>query len=144
MLEPEWAFASLGDVMDLVERLLGDIVARVLEENRTELLQLERDVAALEKIVPPFPRMRYEDAAKTLAQKTGFRTGADFGAPDEEALTEGLDKPLLVHHWPHEVKAFYGHFHAFARFDYPVPRTGWPGYPRRLAYLQQLSGAAEL
>jgi len=107
MLEPEMAFADLGDVMDLAEQLLAAIVARVLEENRADLEELERDVSRLERVVPPFPRMTYDEAAAILAEKTGFRYGADFGAPDEEAITEGLDKPLLVHHWPHDVKAFY-------------------------------------
>jgi asparaginyl-tRNA synthetase len=51
--------------------------------------------------------MRYEEAAKILAEKTDFKFGDDFGAPDEEAITEGLDKPLMITHWPHEVKAFY-------------------------------------
>jgi asparaginyl-tRNA synthetase len=107
MLEPEIAYADLEDVMQLCEALLVDIVGRVLEENRTDLETLERDVSVLEKIVPPFPRMHYDEAAKILAERTGFKHGDDFGAPDEEALVEGLDKPLLVHHWPHEVKAFY-------------------------------------
>jgi asparaginyl-tRNA synthetase len=107
MLEPEMAFADLDDVMELAEGLLGAIVARVLEDNRRDLETLERDIGALEKVVPPFPRMRYEEAAAILKGKTGFVFGNDFGAPDEEALAEGYDKPLMVHHWPHEVKAFY-------------------------------------
>jgi asparaginyl-tRNA synthetase len=107
MLEPEIAFADLDDVMALAEGLLCAIVARVLEDNRTDLETLERDISALEKVVPPFPRMRYEEAAAILKGKTGFEFGNDFGAPDEEALAEGFDKPLMVHRWPHEVKAFY-------------------------------------
>lgn len=107
MLEPEIAFADLEDVMQVCEALLVDIVGRVLEENRADLETLERDVSVLEKIVPPFPRMHYDEAAKILRERTGFKHGDDFGAPDEEALVEGVDRPLLVHHWPHEVKAFY-------------------------------------
>ncbi len=107
MLEPEMAYATLDDVLDLSEGILAEIVARVLDENRDDLATLERDVAALEAIVPPFPRMRYEEAAEILKDKTGFKFGDDLGAPDEEAITEGLNKPLLITHWPHEVKAFY-------------------------------------
>ncbi len=107
MLEPEMAYASLEDVMDLCESLLGEIAARVLNDNQRELVDLERDPAVLEKIVPPFPRMTYDEAAKILKDKTDFTYGDDFGAPDEEAITAGLDKPLLIHRWPHEVKAFY-------------------------------------
>ncbi len=107
MLEPEMAYASLEDAMTLAESLLAAVVGRVLEENRTDLETLERDVSKLEAIVPPFPRIRYEEAAAILKDKTGFKFGDDFGAPDEAAITEGLDKPLLITHWPHEVKAFY-------------------------------------
>jgi asparaginyl-tRNA synthetase len=107
MLEPEIAFADLDDVMALAEDLVCAIVARVLEDNREDLKTLERDIGALEKVVPPFPRMRYDEAAAILKDKTDFEFGNDFGAPDEEALAEGYDKPLMVHRWPHEVKAFY-------------------------------------
>jgi len=107
MCEPEMAYATLDDALDLSESLLAAIVGRVLEENRNDLADLDRDVSKLEAVKPPFPRMRYEEAAKILADKTGFTFGDDFGAPDEEAITEGLDKPLLITHWPHEVKAFY-------------------------------------
>ncbi|MHC4849351.1 MAG: amino acid--tRNA ligase-related protein, partial [Planctomycetota bacterium] len=107
MLEPEIAYGTLDDVLDLSEGILAAIVARVLEENRSDLADLERDVSKLEAITPPFPRMRYEEAAKILADRTDFKFGDDLGAPDEEAITQGLDKPLLITHWPHEVKAFY-------------------------------------
>jgi len=107
MLEPEMAFAGLDDVMRLVEALLAAVVQRVLEENRTDLATLERDVAKLEQVVPPFPRITYDEAAALLKDKSGFVYGNDFGAPDEEALAAGHSKPLMIHRWPHEVKAFY-------------------------------------
>jgi asparaginyl-tRNA synthetase len=107
MLEPEMAYANLDDVLTLCEGTVGAILERVLTENRDDLDVLERDGAALEAALPPFSRMRYEEAAKILADKTGFVSGDDFGAPDEDALMEGRVKPMLVTHWPHEVKAFY-------------------------------------
>jgi asparaginyl-tRNA synthetase len=107
MIEPEVAFGDLDDVMELAENLLAAVVARVLEQNRPQLEILERDAAALEKVVPPFPRITYTEAAKILEKKTGFTWGGDFGAPDETALGEEFDKPVMVHRWPAEVKAFY-------------------------------------
>ncbi len=114
MVEPEMAFAHLDDVMTLAERMLSYIAARVLETRSEELQILERDTAKLEAIVPPFPRMHYDDAVKLLheghdkgALETRFEWGGDFGAPDESYLSANYDKPLMVHHYPAEVKAFY-------------------------------------
>ncbi|HEV7747702.1 MAG TPA: asparagine--tRNA ligase [Pyrinomonadaceae bacterium] len=114
MVEPEMAFAHLDDVMTLAERMLSYIAARVLETRGEELKTLERDPARLEAIVPPFPRMHYDDAVKLLqeghaqgAVETRFEWGGDFGAPDETYLSANYDKPLMVHHYPAEVKAFY-------------------------------------
>jgi asparaginyl-tRNA synthetase len=114
MVEPEMAFASLGDVMSLSERMLSYIAARVLETRGEELKILERDTTKLEAIVPPFPRLHYDDAVKLLqeghangALETRFEWGGDFGAPDESYLSAKYDKPLMVHHYPAAVKAFY-------------------------------------
>ena len=114
MVEPEMAYATLDDVMTLSERMLSYIASRVLETRGEELKVLERDTAKLEAIVPPFPRMHYDDAVKLLhkghdegALETRFEWGGDFGAPDETYLSGNYDKPLMVHHYPAEVKAFY-------------------------------------
>jgi asparaginyl-tRNA synthetase len=114
MVEPEMAFASLDDVMSLSERMLSYIAARVLETRGEELKILERDTTKLEAIVPPFPRLHYDDAVKLLqeghangALETRFEWGGDFGAPDESYLSAKYDKPLMVHHYPAAVKAFY-------------------------------------
>jgi len=56
----------------------------------------------------PFPRLSYAQAEQRLIAKgTGFQSGNDFGAPDEEALVEAYDRPLIVHHFPAAIKAFY-------------------------------------
>ncbi|MGQ0614462.1 MAG: asparagine--tRNA ligase [Planctomycetaceae bacterium] len=107
MVEPEMAFADLGDAMDLAEALLVDLVARVLQENRSDLAALERDPAPLERVVPPFPRLTYDEAARILEPLTGFRWGGDLGSPDETALASRYDRPVIVHRWPAAVKAFY-------------------------------------
>ena len=114
MVEPEMAFAHLEDVMNLSERFLSYIAARVLEERAEELKVLERDTSKLEGIVPPFPRLHYDDAVKLLHEghekglmESKFEWGGDFGAPDETFLSGHYDKPLMVHHYPAEIKAFY-------------------------------------
>jgi len=108
MVEPEVAFAHLEDAMTLGEELVAFVVVRVLEKRRPELQTLERKIENLEKISPPFPRMSYDEAVKILQSKgSEIQWGGDFGAADETILSEGSEKPLLVHRYPSQVKAFY-------------------------------------
>jgi asparaginyl-tRNA synthetase len=108
MVEPEVAYATLDDVMDLAEGLVVAVVGRVLERRQKELKTLERDTSRLEKVKPPFPRLSYDEAAEMLKKKgLPFEWGGDFGSPDETALSEEFDRPLCVHRYPSAVKAFY-------------------------------------
>jgi asparaginyl-tRNA synthetase len=109
MLEPEVAYATLDDIMQLAEDMLCFVVAQVLERRKPELEALERDLEKLECIKAPFPRISYDEAAKILAQhpESTFKYGDDFGAPDETILSNLYDRPVMVHRYPHEVKAFY-------------------------------------
>ena len=108
MVEPEMAYATLDDVMELAEALVVSVVGRVLERRQAELKTLERDTSALEKVTPPFPRLSYDDAAKLLKEKgLPFEWGGDFGAPDETAISGQFDRPVLVHRYPSAIKAFY-------------------------------------
>lgn len=108
MVEPEVAFAELADMMDLAEHFLSAIVQRVLETKRNELGVLERDIAKLERVVAPFPRMTYEEAIAIL-QKKGNPTklGDDFGGDEETILSNEFDRPVIVHRYPTALKAFY-------------------------------------
>jgi asparaginyl-tRNA synthetase len=108
MVEPEMAYAELGDVMVLAEQFITFIIGRVLENRMEELKVLERDISKLTGIAPPFPRLHYDDAAHMLKEGgLNFEYGGDLGAPDETFLSEKYDKPLMVHHYPTQVKAFY-------------------------------------
>jgi asparaginyl-tRNA synthetase len=108
MVEPEMAYADLDDVMTLAEDLVVSVIGRVLETRKRELKVLERDTARLETVQKPFPRMSYDDAVRTLQAKgLPIQWGGDFGGPDETALAEGLDRPVMVHRYPAGVKAFY-------------------------------------
>ncbi len=108
MMEPEWAWATLDDVIALEERLLVYTVARVLERRAEELKRVERDMAKLEHVRAPFPRLHYNDAVKLLHdQGIEFEWGGDFGAPDETAISQRYDTPVFVKHYPAAVKAFY-------------------------------------
>jgi asparaginyl-tRNA synthetase len=108
MIEPEVAFAHLDDAMVLAEELVAFVVQRVVEKRRAELQTTERNVASLEKCTSPFPRLSYDDAVKILQEKgSEIRWGGDFGGGDETILSESFEKPVLVHRYPSQVKAFY-------------------------------------
>ena len=108
MLEPEMAYATLDDVMKLEEELLETVLQRVLEERAEELKRLERDTTRLANVRAPFPRLHYDDAVKLLHEKgNDFAWGGDFGSPDETTIAESFDRPVFVHHFPTDVKAFY-------------------------------------
>jgi asparaginyl-tRNA synthetase len=114
MVEPEVAYATLDDLMDLAEAFISFIVKRCLDRRRTDLETIGRDISKLEKIAAPFPRLSYDDAVKMLqegfakgALETKFEWGGDLGSPDETYLSAQFEKPVMVHRYPAKVKAFY-------------------------------------
>jgi len=119
MVEPEIAFCDLDGLMEIEEQFVTHIVKRVLRDRGPELKSLGRDLAKLDKIEPPFPRISYDEAAKVIQELyeketdpdkkelLKFEWGMDFGAPHEAALTNRYEKPVFVYGYPTQVKAFY-------------------------------------
>jgi asparaginyl-tRNA synthetase len=108
MMEPEWAFATLADVIALEERLLVATVTRVLERRGEDLKIIERDTTKLARVQGPFPRIHYDDAVKMLHEAgIAFEYGNDFGAPDETELSNRYETPIFITNYPAAVKAFY-------------------------------------
>jgi len=114
MVEPEVAYGTLDDIMELAEGLISFLVKRCLDRRRNDLQTIGRDISKLEKIVPPFARISYDDAVKNLqeghakgALESNFEWGGDLGSPDETYLSAQFDKPVMVHRYPAKVKAFY-------------------------------------
>ena len=108
MVEPEMAYVDLDENMNWAENLVGYIVDKVLKKYISEFEALERDIKKLEAIVPPFPRMTYDEASEILKNNgSDFQYGSDFGTPDETLLSEQFDKPIMIHRWPADIKAFY-------------------------------------
>ncbi len=108
MVEPEVAFATLDDIMKLAEEYVSYIVQRVLEKRRDDLERLERDITRLERVVPPFPRVSYDEAFDILeAAGTETARGSDLGGGDETIISDRFDRPVMVHRYPAAAKAFY-------------------------------------
>lgn len=112
MLEPEVAFLDHDGNLALQERLFSEVVAKCLERRRPELELLGRDVAALERVKPPFPRITYDEAiervrAAATADMPALAWGEDFGAPHEVFLSSQFDRPVFVERYPAKIKAFY-------------------------------------
>ena len=108
MVEPEAAYMTMDEYMVVAERFVSSLVARVLERRRAELEVLERDLAKLEAVQPPFPRISYDQAIDTLRAAGGGATwGDDFGGDEETIISSGFDRPVFVHRYPAQCKAFY-------------------------------------
>jgi asparaginyl-tRNA synthetase len=108
MVEPEVAFADTHDNMRLQEDFVSAIVGRVLDRRREELRELERDIAPLERVSPPFPRISYSEAIEKLrALGSDLIWGHDLGGDDETLLAKEFDRPVFVMNYPKAIKAFY-------------------------------------
>jgi asparaginyl-tRNA synthetase len=114
MVEPEVAYCDLDGLMELAEQFLSFIVDRVLTRRAPDLKVIQRDTAKLEAIKAPFPRLRYDEAVAMLNEahakgllESPFEYGNDFGSPDETYISSQFDRPVMVHRYPADVKAFY-------------------------------------
>lgn len=121
MVEPEIAFCDLEGLMAVEEQFVSHIIQRCLRECQPELTILERDTTQLQRVMPPFPRIHYDDAVAMLNKAAAagelvpgypdpvptIEWGDDFGSPHETYIAAQFDKPVFVHHYPTQVKAFY-------------------------------------
>lgn len=109
MVEPEVAFFTLDEDMQLAEDLVSFLVRRVLERRATELKTLERDLAPLQRAAAtPYPRISYDEALERLRAKgMEIKWGGDFGGDEETALSSEFETPVMIHRYPTQCKAFY-------------------------------------
>jgi len=109
MVEPEVAFMDLDGDMELMEQFVSHVVQTALAKHRAELASvLERDVSKLENVKPPFPRITYSEAVEVI-QKAGhpMKWGDDIGGDEETVVASQFDRPVMVHRYPSDMKAFY-------------------------------------
>lgn len=108
MLEAEVAYLDSEGNMQLQEDMICHLVEDILSNSAAELKLLDRDIEALKKVKPPFPRLDYGEAVEKL-QKLGsdIKWGSDLGGQDETILTKQYEKPIFILNYPKKVKAFY-------------------------------------
>lgn len=108
MVEPEVAYLDLKGDMELAEDFVEYVVQQVVKNRRAELELLERDISKLENIKAPFPRISYDEAIEILKSKgMEVQWGDDFGGDEETIISEQFDRPVMIHRYPMECKAFY-------------------------------------
>lgn len=119
MIEPEIAFADLGDDMDLAESMLKYIINYILENAPEEMNFLNSfvDKGLLERLKAvassEFARITYTEAIDILSKhndKFDYKVtwGSDLQTEHERYLTEEIYKrPLFVTDYPKDIKAFY-------------------------------------
>lgn len=108
-LEPEAAWYDMNDMMRVAEELVSYIVERTLEERKSDLIDLGRNVEILKKSVnTPYPRVKYDEAIEVLQKKgVNIKWGDDLGADEERILTQEFETPVFLTHFPRSIKSFY-------------------------------------
>ena len=108
MLEAEMAFVDGDGNLDVQEQMICSVVQDLLATHAGELHALGRDLAPLEAVQPPFPRLSYTEAVDMLrGLGSDIEWGRDLGADDETLLSSQFDRPVFVRNYPREVKPFY-------------------------------------
>ncbi len=139
MIEPEIAFADLGDDMDLAEEMVKYIIKYVMDRAPEEMQFFNKFVqkGLLEKLnkvmSSDFIRISHKDAVQVLLDsnqkfenKPSFEE--DLATEHEKFLVKHFDGPVFVIDWPKEIKAFYMRLNddgkTVAAMDLLVPGSG--------------------
>ncbi|KKL62391.1 hypothetical protein LCGC14_2185680, partial [marine sediment metagenome] len=129
MIEPEMVWHDLDDTITVAQELVSHCVADVSSKCKEELAVLQHSLK-----LPTFKRITYTKAVEIIREyKCKFETvpewGDDLGTAQERFLTdEYFECPVVVTHYPREMKAFYMHQepggHTVACFDLLLPGIG--------------------
>ena len=119
MVEPEVAFADLGDNADLAEQMLKSVIRAVLESREDDMAFFaqridETVMARLRSVLDnPFERLEYTEAISILENcgasfEFPVSWGMDLASEHERYLTEQhVGRPVVVVNYPKDIKAFY-------------------------------------
>ncbi|TFG29376.1 MAG: aspartate--tRNA(Asn) ligase [Promethearchaeota archaeon] len=107
-LDVEMAFATMNDVLELLEQLVHQAIKNIREKemNALKFLNMEKKT-----LVPklPFERYRYEEILDLVNEKFGFNIefGEDISTEAYRKLGEELTGYYYITHWPMSIKPFY-------------------------------------
>ena len=140
MIEPEIAFADLGDDMALAEDMIKYVLSYVMKECPEEIAFFNSfvDKGLIERlnniIESEFARVTYTEAVEILEKvrdrfEYPVAWGIDLQTEHERYLTEQVyGKPVFVTDYPKEIKAFYMRLNddgkTVAAVDLLVPGVG--------------------
>jgi asparaginyl-tRNA synthetase len=103
MLEPEMAFYSLEDTIQLSEKMLKETLGGVLKYE-DDFKKLEIDTTHITSILDKdWIKIKYEDVCLDF----GLIFGQDISSDIEKKLIDKYKVPVYVTHWPKDLKPFY-------------------------------------
>jgi len=108
-LDIEMAFATMPDVLKVLERTVKSIYSSVLEKNEKELDLLEVDKEFMRSVIgSEFPVVTYTECIERL-QKRGFEIewGEDLSMEATKVIAEDHEHFYFITEWPTEIKPFY-------------------------------------
>ncbi|KAI9484644.1 hypothetical protein BDB00DRAFT_878611 [Zychaea mexicana] len=112
-LEAEMAFLNFDEMLDCLEDLICDVIDRIMAHEPTRKL-IEQLNPGFQPPARPFLRMKYADAIKYLKENdikkedgSFYEFGEDIPEAPERAMTDKINRPILLTHFPADIKAFY-------------------------------------
>jgi len=107
-VEAEAPWCDLDGIIRVEEQMLSYILEQLIVRCADELGQFERKLEDLRRVMPPFPRITYDEAFRMMGgENSGIKWGDDLGYEQEKLLTEHFDRPFFVTGYPKKAKAFY-------------------------------------
>ena len=107
--EWETAFSGLDDLLDFNENMIKSMAKHILEKVPDVLKATGRNPKDLEKVVTTkFERFTYDEVFEVAQRKfPELKWGDDLQESHEREITKDFDVPILVHHYPTQLKPFY-------------------------------------
>nr|WCZ58681.1 asparagine-tRNA ligase [Seculamonas ecuadoriensis] len=111
--EAEMPFIEFEDLLNTVEDMVYDVSRRIAEKFSDEIHSLNPDFKVWPK---PYKRMKYSECIefcrahniyKDPETKEHFEFGDDIPALPERQMIDLIGEPVLMTHFPAEMKAFY-------------------------------------